>query len=1034
MAFLKFANAKVSHSDVTFSGWEDLHAKSGHKSKQASSKVVFKDYDPKDYLLTHCSIVASVDTEDGPGPLGKHLVDGFQVDRQFSDYYVTSNTIPWVNNNNDAFERRILLATYRTFVGSYNYVEHLQIPALSKGKIIDAAARDIGDSIYVDILVATERKHRPLIAAITSGQLQTLSMGCSVSYTTCTKCGNVALDESQLCAHIRYFKGSEFYDDFGKKRKIAELCFPAGTRITSGDGRPVAIDDLQIGDSVFTHLGRRREVTEKFERHYEGDVVTLSVVGHPYTTFKSTPGHPYYVLSPRDTCACGCGASLTTRKTFSHQEYLRSYAPGHNPTVQGIHTLKPQAFNFRDAKDIRVGDQLLLPIPTEVRQPVDVDTDRAYLLGWFLAEGSFEKVQGKHTKVCFTLNAEDEKEVATTISNLLAKCFPPETPHRRLSSTPGKSLIRQGIESLTNITDKILKALAAGEVLSSDVRGATKETISVILNRYKAKGLVSSRPLRAGERAEIRGRARSRACVWTWVGNEAPVSLLSDRQGKDHWRTHPLANETEMMPRIYLYPRLEGGEKLTVVYRNDRAAAWFLNHAGEYAGSKHLSSDAVLWPKPLQTELLRGYFHGDGSADKFGRHSVSSVSDALITQMQLVATRCGFWTRRQIIFEGKATSIEAMVANGEPLVVGYDGCRPRHELHLQPSNEATETFAFEKATSHVRGLEPKWRQHDGYLLYRVSRVGLEHFSGPVYNISVDEDESYLVNGLAVHNCGHHSDPESVKFIEASWVANPAFRGAVLRSILSQEETEKVAGLIHSGLNASGPQIDHTLVQKAASAAAFSVASAEWSRKGEGQFDFGDLGGQGGGGQGGGDSKKDDTKKDDPLEKLVGDLADNIRERALKKIREEMGKDEAKKVDNLDLNSQNESLIKSAMAYPAWRGIARSVLKIAGSPKAARQILLGLMLHRTGGWQAVEKAKLSGHEILAVSRILDLAMRKTAMAGEGRLYRTVVASRGVRSHPSETKYLDTCRQAMGRDITDHEKRFLIAKGRLFSMGL
>ena len=47
---------------------------------------------------------------------------------------------------------------------------------------------------------------------------------CSVEFTTCTKCGNVAEDETHLCPHIRYFKGSEFVDQMGNKRKIAELC------------------------------------------------------------------------------------------------------------------------------------------------------------------------------------------------------------------------------------------------------------------------------------------------------------------------------------------------------------------------------------------------------------------------------------------------------------------------------------------------------------------------------------------------------------------------------------------------------------------------------------------------------------------------------------------------------------------------------------------------------------------------------------------------------------------------------------------
>jgi len=229
MAFSKYAKAAVINPVITHDGWEQIrHAAVSPSSTfemRRATQVVLGQYDPTQYLLSHCTIVASVDTESPMGmPLGKHLFDGVQVDRKYPDFYVGVGSTKYVNNNHDAFERKLLLASFRTFVGGQNYVEHVQIPELSKGRIIDAAARDIGDSIYIDILVATERKHRALIGAITSGQLGTLSMGCQVSFTICTKCGNVAEDETQLCRHIKYEKGNFFLDGAGQRRKIAELC------------------------------------------------------------------------------------------------------------------------------------------------------------------------------------------------------------------------------------------------------------------------------------------------------------------------------------------------------------------------------------------------------------------------------------------------------------------------------------------------------------------------------------------------------------------------------------------------------------------------------------------------------------------------------------------------------------------------------------------------------------------------------------------------------------------------------------------
>lgn len=127
-------------------------------------------------------------------------------------------------HNCDAWDRKVLLKSYRTFVGAQNFLEHVQVESQSKGRIIDAVARDIGPSVYVDILVATNRKHAALIRDIEENHLKTLSMGCTTQVTTCTKCGNVAADDAELCAHIRYEKGNTFYDENAMPCKVAELC------------------------------------------------------------------------------------------------------------------------------------------------------------------------------------------------------------------------------------------------------------------------------------------------------------------------------------------------------------------------------------------------------------------------------------------------------------------------------------------------------------------------------------------------------------------------------------------------------------------------------------------------------------------------------------------------------------------------------------------------------------------------------------------------------------------------------------------
>jgi hypothetical protein len=140
------------------------------------------------------------------------------------------------------------------------------------------------------------------------------------------------------------------------------------------------------------------------------------------------------------------------------------------------------------------------------------------------------------------------------------------------------------------------------------------------------------------------------------------------------------------------------------------------------------------------------------------------------------------WTRRQVIFGGKAATLTATCNTPRDV----NNSRPLHTLHFQPSDATTQFFGAPDGLTHVRQLAPGWRQHNGYLLYRVTEVALEEYSGSVHNIEVEDDHSYLVEGIAVHNCGHKSLPGGgVTFVEASWVARPAFPGAAGRSFIEE---------------------------------------------------------------------------------------------------------------------------------------------------------------------------------------------------------------------------------------------------------
>ena len=169
---LKYGSAMVSTPIVAPDKWMDKKVPAG-RVKVARSMIA--KFDPSKWLLSHVTIIASVD------------VDLANPKDPKSNYLIIPEHSQFVNNNGDCWERNLLKSTYNTFLNADNFCEHVQIPELSKGKVIDVALREVPTAkgidgkdittLYVDILIATNRSHAQLIDQIKTGEYNSVSMG-----------------------------------------------------------------------------------------------------------------------------------------------------------------------------------------------------------------------------------------------------------------------------------------------------------------------------------------------------------------------------------------------------------------------------------------------------------------------------------------------------------------------------------------------------------------------------------------------------------------------------------------------------------------------------------------------------------------------------------------------------------------------------------------------------------------------------------------------------------------------------------------
>ena len=119
-----------------------------------------------------------------------------------------------VNLNYDGWPAEELEKAHKTFIDSPIYVDHnSEDLERTRGRILDSqyceAIDDEGEiDQWIELLLEIDAQSFPMLAEeIVNEGIDSVSMGCDVSETECSICGNIALDESEFCPHIAYMKG-----------------------------------------------------------------------------------------------------------------------------------------------------------------------------------------------------------------------------------------------------------------------------------------------------------------------------------------------------------------------------------------------------------------------------------------------------------------------------------------------------------------------------------------------------------------------------------------------------------------------------------------------------------------------------------------------------------------------------------------------------------------------------------------------------------------------------------------------------------
>ena len=157
---------------------------------------------------------------------------------------------------------------------------------------------------------------------------------------------------------------------------------------------------------------------------------------------------------------------------------------------------------------------------------------------------------------------------------------------------------------------------------------------------------------------------------------------------------------------------------------NQPLCEWIAENFGSYAYGKRIPAWAYCMNTKMREALLHGYIDSDGYRYKENTWKATTVSKELAHGIRLLAETLDYSCTVHYADVGSTTVIEGRTVNQ----------KPQYEV----------VMCKEKRTTAIK--------HGIHTWYKCRTVESYSESQTVYNITVDDDHSYIVEGFVVHNC------------------------------------------------------------------------------------------------------------------------------------------------------------------------------------------------------------------------------------------------------------------------------------------
>ncbi|MGG1071328.1 DNA polymerase III subunit alpha [Priestia megaterium] len=182
--------------------------------------------------------------------------------------------------------------------------------------------------------------------------------------------------------------------------------------------------------------------------------------------------------------------------------------------------------------------------------------------------------------------------------------------------------------------------------------------------------------------------------------------------------------------------RVETARTTYKIYISNKLLHIYLEQFGRLAHGKKLTGDIINLPNDLLKEFLDGYLSADGYFnEKYQKYNFKTVSKQLAHGIIACVHKVYNIHCSISVIPAKVEVIEGRTVNSKEK---YDV-----NFRCQPTSKAQSFY------------------EDGYIWSRIKKIVKEDIQKDMYNLTVYDDSSYVVNHVAAHNCGVLITPEPI---------------------------------------------------------------------------------------------------------------------------------------------------------------------------------------------------------------------------------------------------------------------------------